>query len=107
MVEQSERALGLRAQPVGEQRLDLRGGGGVCGQRVVAAGESGDQVRMGRSAGEAGGRGGDEEAGGAEAERLRVEAGGGDAAGFGDGEVGVVAESEELLAVAAEVGGVG
>ena len=50
---------------------------------------------------------GDEEAGRAEAERLGIEEGGGDAGRLGDGQVGVVADGGELLAAAAEEGGVG
>ena len=54
-----------------------------------------------------GGVAGDEEAGRAEAEGLGIEDGGGDAGGFGDGQVGVVADGDQLLALAAEEGGVG
>ena len=107
VVDERERGERLRAEPVGEERLDQRGGGGVGGEGVVVIGDGGDEGGVGGRSGLAGGAVGDEEAGRAEAEGLGVEEGGGDAGRFGRGQVGVVADGGERLAQAAEEGGVG
>ena len=96
-----------RAKPVGEQRLDLCGSSGVGGQRVVVASDGGDEHGVGGGAGVAGRGSGDEEVGVRKPSGRACEEGGGDAGGFGDGHVGVVADGGELLAAAAEEGGVG
>jgi hypothetical protein len=107
VVEDGEGCERLGAEPVGEERLDEGGGGGVGGKGVVVVGDGGDEVGVGGGSGLAGGPVGDEEAGRAEAERLRIEESGGDAGRLGLGQVGVVADGGERLAEAAEEGCIG
>ena len=106
-VEDGESGEGVRAEPIGEEGLDQGGGRVIGGERLVVGGNGGEEAGVGLGADVGGGVAGDEEAGHAEADGLGIEGGGGDAGGFGDGEVGVVADGEELLALAAEEGGVG
>ena len=106
MVEDGERGEWLRAEPVGQQGLDLCGCGVVRGQRVGTARDGGHNTRVGGGPGVVGGVGSDEEAGSAEADGLGFEDSRRDARGFGSGQVGIVADGDELTALSAEEGGV-
>ena len=57
VVEDGEGGERMRAEPVGEERLDQGGGGGVGGERVVVVGDGGDEGGVGGGSGLAGGPG--------------------------------------------------
>ena len=94
VVEDGECGEGLRAEPVGEERLDQGGGGGVGGERVVVAGDGGEEVGIGGVPMSVAAWPVMKRLGVRKPMGCGLEDGGGDAGGFGGGDVGVVADGE-------------